>query len=72
MVMDEIAGNFENEITKALNIPDGTLAIDRMRQVAAVRQAGLRWLELPKRKLAELEQGQRDETSVQTRRPVGL
>lgn len=74
MVMEEIAGDFENQITKALDVTDSALALDRMRQVAAVRKAGLRWLELPRRKLQELQQGLENETTMSgpVRRPMGL
>lgn len=74
MVMAEIAGDFEEHITKALDTSDSTLALDRMRQIAAVRKAGIRWLELPKRKLQELQQGVQAAQAVEgpSRRPMGL
>ena len=74
IVMTEIAGDFEEHITKALDVADSTLALDRMRQIAAVRRAGLRWLDLPKRKLADLQQGQQTELAASgpSRRPMGL
>ena len=76
MVLKEIAGDFEEYITKALNIPDATLALDRMRQVAAVRGAGLRWLSLPEQQIKALteqveHQDDRKLAAV-SRRPVGL
>lgn len=74
LVMAEIAGDFEEHITRALDVSDGTVALDRMRQIAAVRKAGLRWLELPKRKLAELQQGLATGAAQdgESRRPMGL
>lgn len=61
-VTSEIASDFENHITKALNVPDSTIALDQMRQIAAVRKAGLRWLLLPQERAnslkAELEREQ--------------
>lgn len=73
-VLTEIADEFENDITKALSHEDGTIAVDRMRQVAAVRKAGLRWLELPKRKLGMLERQQEADAQMARpgRRPAGL
>ena len=74
-VMQEIAGDFEEQITKALDVPDSILALDRMRQVAAVRKAGIRWLKLPQEKLKTLtEQAERKDEIAHTpgRRPVGL
>lgn len=75
LVMQEIASDFEEHITKALDVPDSGVALDRMRQVAAVRKAGLRWLKLPQERLQSLtEQAKRhDETTTRdSRRPVGL
>jgi hypothetical protein len=74
MVMTEIAGDFEEHITKALDSPDSILALDRMRQVAAVRKAGLRWLSLPKKRLDMLNQQASTERDVlpMGRRPQGL
>ena len=74
LVMDEIAGDFEEHITRALDVPDPSVAIDRMRQVAAVRKAGLRWLKLPKERLDALTQQHKTEhlVAVQGRRPLGL
>lgn len=74
LVLDEISGDFEEHITRALDVPDPSVAIDRMRQVAAVRKAGLRWLKLPKERLDALVAGQRKEEAVvlQGRRPLGL
>ena len=77
IVLDEIAGDFENTITKALDVPDTEIAIDRMRQVAAVRKAGLRWLKLPKERLETLQQHVASETRQERptwfgRRPAGL
>ena len=76
MVMDDIAGKFEDDITKALDVPDAAIAIDRMRQVAAVRKAGYRWLTLPEERLRSLTEQvtQRDEVTHMhaVRRPRGL
>lgn len=74
MVLAEIVGEFENDITKALNVPDAAQAIDRMRQVAYMRKVGLQWLDWPKRKLSELQQGQLAVQASEgpSRRPVGL
>ena len=79
MVMDEITANFEEHITRALDVQDATVALDRMRQIAAVRKAGLRWLQLPKERLEALAR-EADEAIrhndrqafVAGRRPVGL
>lgn len=74
-VLDEIAGDFENQITKALDNTDSALALDRMRQVAAVRKAGLRWLKLPSERLKTLtEQVERKDDIAHSpgRRPIGL
>lgn len=71
-IVKEITGDFETHITKALDHPDGAVALDRMRQVAAVRAAGMRWLKLPQETLARLmAQAQADEPQV-SRRPNGL
>ena len=77
MVMEEIASHFEDHITKALDVPNGTVALDRMRQVAAVRKAGLRWLKLPQERLQALtntvEHAQETKDAhLVGRRPVGL
>lgn len=72
-VMKEIASDFEENITKALNVPDGPIALERMRQVAAVRLAGLRWLKWPSEKLTQVRaqaEGQRPD--VTSRRPEGV
>lgn len=53
-LMNEVTGEFEDHITKALNSPDTTLAIDRARQVAAVRLAALRWLKWPTERMTTL------------------
>ena len=74
MVWAEIASDFEEHITKALDVPDAVVALDRMRQVAAVRKAGQRWLGLPKKRidtLMQLEDQQRQVATV-SRRPAGL
>ena len=73
-VLNEIAGDFEEHITRALDVPDPTVALDRMRQVAAVRKAGLRWLKLPSERLKTLtEQVERkDDIAAKGRRPIGL
>jgi hypothetical protein len=47
-VLAEVTADFEEHITRALDVSDGVAALDRMRQVAAVRKAGLRWLAWPK------------------------
>lgn len=74
LVMNEIAGDFEEHITRALDVPDATVALDRMRQVAAVRKAGLRWLKLPKERLADLLRQRQTEAHNASpgRRPMGL
>mgnify|MGYP001608685268 CR=1 FL=1 len=76
MVIGEIAGDFEEHITKALDVPDATVALDRMRQVAAVRKAGLRWLKLPHERIEGLvEAVNRTQDNRDTRpgrRPDGL
>lgn len=75
LVTAEITADFQEHITRALDVPDGTVALDRMRQVAAVRKAGLRWLKLPSERITMLEQ-KHDFNSVdpqpQSRRPVGV
>ena len=74
LVMNEIAGDFEEHITRALDVQDGTVALDRMRQVAAVRKAGMRWLQLPKERLQALQAEKAIERQAQQprRRPLGL
>ena len=76
MVLGEISGDFEEHITKALDVPDATVALDRMRQVAAVRKAGLRWLKLPHERMEGLvEAVNRTHDNRETRpgrRPDGL
>lgn len=75
-VLQEIASEFEQHITSALSVADSTMALDKARQVAAVRLAGLRWLKLPQERLRSLsEQVHRSDEIEQTRigrRPVGL
>lgn len=76
-VREEIAGEFEQHITNALSSPDTAIALDKARQVAAVRLAGLRWLKLPQERLKTLtEQVERKDDIEQSRlvgrRPVGL
>lgn len=75
-VLQEIAGDFEEHITRALDAQNETLALDRMRQVAAVRKAGLRWLKLPEERLRSLSEQvtRNDDAEVGRvgRRPVGL
>lgn len=74
-VVAEITGDFEEHITRALDVHDPVVAIDRMRQVAAVRKAGLRWLQWPTERLATLKQQaeshQRAQAAV-SRRPEGV
>lgn len=74
LVIQEISGDFEEHITKALDVPDAGVALDRMRQVAAVRKAGLRWLKLPQERMQALVEGKdREAEEVRIgRRPVGL
>jgi hypothetical protein len=76
MVVGEISGDFEEHITKALDVPDAAVALDRMRQVAAVRKAGLRWLRLPQERLEALAQSVNHRHDIEDtrigRRPVGL
>jgi hypothetical protein len=75
MVIGEISGDFEEHITKALDVPDAAVALDRMRQVAAVRKAGLRWLKLPIERLESLTETVQMHDSIkhqQGRRPLGL
>ena len=75
MVMEDIAGAFESDITKALSMPDSVLAIDKMRQVAAVRMAGLRWLRLPQERaqsLADHAVRQHEMATTSSRRPIGV
>ena len=74
MVTDEIAGDFEEHITKALDVPDAAMALDRMRQIAAVRKAGLRWLRLPQQRIDALKAKDRREDALASpsRRPLGL
>ena len=78
LVMDEITANFEEHITRALDVQDATVALDRMRQIAAVRKAGLRWLQLPKERLEALAREaddairHNDRLSIAGRRPVGV
>jgi hypothetical protein len=74
MVRAECASQFEQQITRALDHPDTAIAIDRMRQVAAVRQTGLRWVQWPKERISTLiAQEQTATFALQpSRRPVGL
>lgn len=74
LVMAEIANDFEEHITRALDVPDQAVALDRMRQVAAVRKAGLRWLKLPGERLKTLngEQERQAASEHPGRRPIGL
>lgn len=74
LVMAEIASDFEEHITRALDVPDQAVALDRMRQVAAVRKAGLRWLKLPTERLKTLSGEQERQTAAERpgRRPAGL
>ena len=74
-VLAEIAGDFEEHITRALDTNDSSMALDRMRQVASVRKAGLRWLKLPQERMAILESMAEQPLQGwerQTRRPVGV
>ena len=74
MVLVEIEEEFQEHITKALDVPDGTVALDRMRQIAAVRQAGARWLARPAKEVNLLQQMQRASSpdEPQSRRGAGL
>ena len=74
LIMAEISGDFEEHITRALDVPDQVVAIDRMRQVAAIRKAGLRWLKLPAERVKTLEQGEQASQPVRllSRRPEGV
>lgn len=76
MVREEIAGTFEDSVTRALSDPDATVALDKARQVAAVRLAGLRWLKLPEERVRMLteQMEQKDERAhaYVGRRPPGL
>lgn len=74
-VVEEITSEFEEHITRALDVPDALAALDRMRQVAAVRKAGLRWLKLPAERLGQLKQQaeqQQREMLPGSRRPEGV
>lgn len=76
-VMGEIEGKFADEITRALDNGNSDLALDKMRQVAAVRLAGLRWLKLPQERLAQLTDKvdharETKDAHLVGRRPVGL
>jgi hypothetical protein len=75
LVTAEIAGDFEEHITRALDTQDSALALDRMRQVASVRRAGMRWLKLPYERMSVLESLSDESSSAtgwagQIRRPV--
>lgn len=76
MVREEIVGTFEDNITRALSDPETAIAVDKARQIAAVRLAGLRWLKLPEERVRTLteQMSQQDaRTHAQVgRRPVGL
>lgn len=76
MVREEIVGTFEDNVTRALSEPDTALAVDKARQIAAVRLAGLRWLKLPEERVRTLTQQleQKDERAYAQvgRRPLGL
>lgn len=77
LVLSEISGDFEDHITRALDVPDAAVALDRMRQVAAVRKAGLRWLHLPKERLKTLsdkvnQSHELEDARLVGRRPYGL
>lgn len=74
-VLKEIVGDFENDVTRALDNTDAVLALDRMRQVAAIRKAGLRWLKIPNERLSVLESVAEQPSASwasQGRRPVGV
>jgi len=74
-VMKEIVGDFENDVTRALDNTDAVLALDRMRQVAAIRKAGLRWLKIPHERLSVLESVAEQPVAawaIHARRPVGV
>lgn len=53
-VIAEVADAFEEHITRALNVPDGPIALDRARQVAAIRVAAMRWLKWPSERVNAL------------------
>ena len=55
MIEAEIHAEFEEHITRALDVPEATLSMDRMRQIAAVRRAGQRWLAWPKHRCETLQ-----------------
>lgn len=76
LVREEIVGTFEDTITRALSDPETAIAVDKARQIAAVRLAGLRWLKLPEERVRTLtEQMRQQDARVYAqvgRRPVGL
>lgn len=75
LIMQEIVGDFEEHITRAMDHENSAIAIERMRQVAAIRKAGLKWLKLPQQRIDALtaDVRHRDEVSHnQGRRPAGL
>lgn len=74
MLVKEVSDDFEEHITKALNVPDGAMAIERMRQVAAMRDVGLKWLKWPHDRVKQLkEQEARAEALASpSRRPLGV
>lgn len=78
MVKGEIHDEFEEHVMRQLSMPDSQIAIERARQVLAVRQAGERWLKLPKLRLEQLSQAanqdqmEKQKQMLPGRRPLGL
>ena len=60
-VIEDVDTAFQEHITRALDVPDGVIAMDRARQVAAIRKAALKWLKWPNERMhtltAEVEKG---------------
>ena len=74
MVQAEVAGTFEANITRALDTADAAVALDKMRQIAAVRLAGLRWIRWPGERLESLKQqlAVTEAAESPSRRPYGV
>jgi len=78
MVRQEIHEEFQEQVLKQLALPDSQIAIERARQVLAVRQAGERWLKLPRLRIEQLRQAIQQQDRVAQvqmlpgRRPAGL
>lgn len=74
-VTREIEDGYADMVAKALAVENREIAIDRLRQVTAIREAGRRWLQMPQQRIEALtaETGRADEVKTNVgRRPAGL